>query len=143
VPQGFLETDFVVTVDTERMLVIGGERTNVWTVSRGYEGTRPAAHAKGHGVIGEKFTSWKDCAASNAKINPTLTEFMPGDPTGMNELYTIGGGTVTYPSYSRGALAMAARLGVQSAVAPFAWIDQQMTAAISPQYYPDRKWMVT
>jgi hypothetical protein len=60
-PKGFLSSNFVVAVDGERMLVTGGERTNSWTVTRGYAGTRPAPHAKGRAVTGELFTSWADC----------------------------------------------------------------------------------
>ena len=141
-PQGFLGKNYVIMIDGERMLVTGGEETTSWTVTRGQDGTKITAHNKGSRVVGDKFKNWADCAASNLAINHKF-EFMPGDPTGMNKLFHSTMGTVTYPGYTRGALAMAARLGVHSAVAPFAWIDEQMRAALSPQYHLDRKWMVT
>ena len=133
---------FVVAVDGEQMLVTGGQGTSTWTVTRGYNRTTTAAHASGHGVYGPTVTSWSECAAINLAAHPTDYPSMPGDPTRMNTLYTATAGSVTYPSYTRGSLALAAEMGVPGATSTFNWIDGQMSAAISATYHPDRKWMV-
>jgi hypothetical protein len=66
---------------------------------------------------------------------------MPGDSTGMDRLYIAASGA-TYASYTRGALAMAARLNIPGALPSFLWIDRQMRSALGPHYQIDRKWMV-
>jgi hypothetical protein len=140
-PAGFPATDFVVAVDAEQMLVTGGQGTPNWTVQRGHDGTRRMAHHKGRAVYGPKFSSWAECAASNLAAHPEKYPHMPGDSTGMDRLYTRAA-NATYASYTRGALAMAARLNVPGAAACFRWIDGQMRAALSPHYQIDRKWML-
>jgi hypothetical protein len=143
-PTGFPTSgSYVITIDAESMLVTAGLGTSTWTVQRGYNNTRAAAHPSGRPIFGPKITSWADCMTLNYLVFPSSYPTMPGDPGGMNTLYTATSGSVTYPSYTRGALAMAARLGVAAAGPSFAWLDGQMTAALSSAYHMDRKWMIT
>jgi hypothetical protein len=140
-PAGFPTVRFVIAIDEEQMLVIGGQGTRNWTVDRGHNATQRAAHRKGRAVYGPKFASWAECAASNMAAHPEAYPRMPGDGTGMDKLYTAASSS-TYASYTRGALAMAARLSVPGAAGSFSWIDGQMRAALGPHYQIDRKWMV-
>jgi hypothetical protein len=140
-PAGFPLAGFVIAIDAERMLVTGGQGTANWTVQRGHDATHRMAHRRGRAVYGPKFSSWAECAASNLAAHPEKFRHMPGDSTGMDKLDTETTGA-TYASYTRGALAMAARLDVPGAAASFHWIDGQMRSALSPHYRMDRKWMV-
>jgi hypothetical protein len=125
------------------MLVTAGSGTTAWTVQRGYNNTKAASHPTGHVVYGPKVTSRADYMSLNYAVFPSSYPTMPGDPGGMNNLYTATSGSVTYPSYTRGALATAAPLGLASAAPSFARLDGQMTAALSSAYHMDRKWMIT
>ncbi len=68
----------------------------------------------------------------------------PSDPGGNTVLVTRTP-SMTYPSYTRGALAIAQRLGVAGADAAFAWLDGQIKTKIASGkgYSIDRKWMIT
>jgi hypothetical protein len=140
-PAGFPMGRFAISVDAEQMLVTAGQGTASWTVERGHNGTRRATHRKGRAVYGPKFSSWAECAAANLAAHPAEFPRMPDDSTGMDRLYTAATGA-TYAAYTRGALAMAARLDIPGAPASFLWLDRQMRAALSPRYQIDRKWMV-
>jgi hypothetical protein len=143
-PTGFPTSgSYIVTIDSENLLVTAGFGTTTWTVQRSYGNTKAAAHPSGHPIYGPKVASWADCMSLNYAVFPSSYPTMPGDPDGTNTLYTATSGSVTYPSYTRGALAMAARLGVAAAQPSFAWLDGQMTAALSSAYHMDRKWMIT
>src|SRR5262249_28175753 len=99
---------YPVTIDTEQMLVTGGQGTNTGTVQRAQGGTKAATHPSGRGVYGPATASWAEMMALNLIIQPEKLLKMPDDPTGMNRLYTATGASVTYASYARGALAIAA-----------------------------------
>jgi hypothetical protein len=68
---------------------------------------------------------------------------MPGDPTGMNQLYVGSAGSVNSASFTRGALALAVRNGLTEAAPPFAWIDGQFAAHVRTGWAPPWKWMIT
>ncbi len=51
-------------------------------------------------------------------------------------------GKITYPTYTRGALAMAVRLGVTDAKPCFDWIDGQISSRLGGPYRLDYKWSV-
>jgi hypothetical protein len=46
-PKDYQSEDFVIQIDSERMLVTGGRTTATWTVTRGYDGTTAATHSNG------------------------------------------------------------------------------------------------
>ena len=88
--------------------------------------------------------NWGAAYAMNLAMNPSA--FPPSDPTGNATLIltpSAESAPITYASYERGALAMANRLGIAAAAAPFAWVDAQLQAKICAGIYPDRKWCIT
>ena len=87
-------------------------------------------------------TTWAELWAANLAYQPDNLTFASGDPTGENVLNISPPATVTYYSYLRGALAMAARAGITGAAPAFAWIDNQMTSQLAIAA-PDVKWMIT
>ena len=62
----------------------------------------------------------------------------------MNLLYTLNAASVTYPSYTRGALAIGKPLLAGAADVSYSWIDGQMKNALATEsyYVMDRKWMI-
>jgi hypothetical protein len=95
-------------------------------------------------VAGPWLTSWGAAWALNMSIQPSLMLFNPADPTGNAKLHLLSeGGSITYPSYTLGALAMAARLGIAGAAAPLAWLNAEITEQLSSAITPDRKWCIT
>ena len=87
-------------------------------------------------------TTWPDLLTANLAYQPNNLTFAAGDPTGENVLNISPPATVTYYSYLRGALAMAARAGISGAAPAFAWMDSQMTSQLAIAT-PDVKWMIT
>ncbi len=88
-------------------------------------------------------TSWAGLWALNYSMQPANLPFSPSDATGNACLALNTSGAITYPSYARAVLAMAARLGIAGTAAPFAWIDGEITRQLSATLQPDRKWMIT
>jgi hypothetical protein len=87
--------------------------------------------------------TWAGLWSLNIANQPGNLTFAPGDATGNATLALLRAGDITYPSYSRGVLAMAARLGIADTAKPFAWIDCEITRQLGASLQPDRKWMVT
>lgn len=61
---------------------------------------------------------------------------------GPDHLELVRAGELTYPSYTRGALAMAARMGIAEAKPCFEWLDQEIRRHLSGNFALDYKWSV-
>lgn len=88
-------------------------------------------------------TTWADLWALNYSTQPANLQPVLGDSTGNNLLSITRGGDITYPSYTRGVLAMATGLGVAEAKPCFEWIDQQLRRHLSASLRVDYKWSIT
>jgi uncharacterized phage protein gp47/JayE len=72
-----LLSTYVIQIDTESMLVTGGQGTTVWTVTRGYAGTTAATHLTSAVVtllnstadVILAFTEAATCAVANVTLN--------------------------------------------------------------------------
>ncbi len=83
-------------------------------------------------------TPWSTSWAQAAELNG----FGAGsEGTDNDHLFVEKGAGVTYPSYTRGALAMAARMGVAEAKPCFDWLDRELKNYLSGKqlYY---KWAI-
>ena len=107
----------------------------VWTVTR----TNPKTHSVGHAVTGPGFVNWDECFSRNYAAHPEIFPENEDDP---DSLYTGKSSSVTYPSYTRGALALAVGEGVQAAVEPFEWLDAEFVKAVSSSWKVARKWAI-
>jgi hypothetical protein len=126
--QVFPAVPFPVMIDSELMTVTA-INVNVWSVTRS---ARPAAHSAGRIFYGPNETTW------GALWNLCSTEqALPAADN--NALQLSGAGSITYPAYLRGALAMADQVGLTTGAAQ--WLMQQMVANAA-KYPSDRKWMV-
>lgn len=77
--------DFTVLVDSEKLLVTGGQGTTTWTVSRAADGTTAASHASGAAVATSPCKSLNGTANVNTGCDSVLTwapdtESYPGTP---------------------------------------------------------------
>lgn len=147
-PVGFvpgIDGTFLVTIDSEKLLVTAGYGTTNWTVVRGYAGTTAAAHNAGRALTDPFRTTWSEIRTLNLAIHPDDFKTVAGDPTGMNHLFVDRGGLVAYHQYVRGSLAFAKQLGLSApADACYTWMDAEMKSNFArlPAYRPSRKWQV-
>jgi hypothetical protein len=82
---------------------------------------------------------WARSWAEAWDLNVTLQHWQVPDP---DHLELVKAGQITYPSYTRGALALAARLGVAEAKPCFEWIDQEIRSHLHGNFALDYKWSV-
>jgi hypothetical protein len=128
------------TANSEQMRVTaGGAQTNIWEVERAINGTKPGKGNPNNTMLGPVYTDTVKGCDANFQAHPTKWPTMPDDPDGYDELYT-NTGDVTYPSYLRGALTMAARLEVDGAYDALLWLENQMLPTVSGKYKWSRKW---
>ena len=123
------------TANSEKMLVIdGGEDKTTWRVER-------AAPKKGNAnnvLLGPYYPDVTIGCEANFNAHPDKFPTMPGDDDGMTLLYVKK--DPTYAAYLRGALELAAHLGVEGAAAALERLHEQMTDAVSGSYKWERKW---
>jgi len=62
---GFPSVDFIISIDTEAMLVTNVS-TTTWTVTRGYEGSTAATHLNGASVFHDISAAEADAIATKA-----------------------------------------------------------------------------
>jgi hypothetical protein len=112
---------------------------NVWTVTR----TKSVQHNPGHPVFGGGFASWAECYARNRAAHP---EIFPVNAAGDPEaLYTGKSSSVTYPGYTRGALALVVGeevAGAEAAVPAYEWLDAEFIRSASSSWKLTRKWAI-
>jgi hypothetical protein len=82
---------------------------------------------------------WARSWAEAWDLNVTLQSWPVPNP---NHLDLVKAGQFTYPSYTRGALAMANRLGILEAKPCFEWIDQEIRSQLHGGFALDYKWSV-
>jgi len=68
---GFPAVDFIISIDTEAMLVTNVS-TTTWTVTRGYEGSTAATHTNGTAI----YHNWSAGEADNQKVIKRFTAAM-------------------------------------------------------------------
>lgn len=88
--------DFTVLVDSEKLLVTGGQGTTTWTVNRAADGTSAATHAAGATVATPACRSLDGTVNVNAGCDSVLTwapdvESYPGTPTTTDVALTDSG----------------------------------------------------
>ena len=82
---------------------------------------------------------WAKSWAESWTINQSRLNLQYDDP---NRLPLEKPGLLTYPVYTRGALAMAVRLGVTEAKPCYDWIDGQISRRLGGPFPLDYKWSV-
>lgn len=87
--------------------------------------------------------TWDALWTLNHSLQPEFTTFAPDDATGNALLSLPKGGMITYASYCRGVLAMAARLEIAETRPCFEWIDQQIRRNLKAGVRVDYKWCIT
>jgi hypothetical protein len=88
--------DYTVAVDSERMLVTGGQGTTTWTVVRAVDGTSSATHASGAAVSTPACKSVNGSANVNTNCDAVLawapdSESYPGAPVTSSVAITDSG----------------------------------------------------
>jgi hypothetical protein len=110
-----------------------------WSVTR----TKPKTHSINHPVTGAEFTSWAECYLRNGNAHP---EIFPVNTTGdPNALYTGKGSSVTYPGYTRGALALVIGEnvpGTSDAGPAYEWLHGEFVRSASSSWKLTRKWAI-
>lgn len=91
--------------------------------------------SRGASIIGGQH----DWIRKSFAMNQSRLNLQYDDP---NRLPLDKPGKLTYPTYTRGALAMAVRLGVTEAKPCFDWIDGQIASRLGGPYRLDYKWSV-
>jgi len=91
---------YTVLVDSERMLVTGGQGTTTWTVVRAVDGTSSATHASGAAVTTPACKSLNGTANVNTGCDAVLawapdSESYPGTPVTSNVAITDSGSLAT------------------------------------------------
>ena len=118
-------------------VTVTGMSGNVWTITR----TKPKAHSATHPILGPGFANWAECYERNLAAHPeNFPVNVSGDP---EALYTGKSSSVTYPSYARGALALAVGEGVMAAEPAYAWLDDEFARAASSNWKMNRKWAIS
>lgn len=148
-------TPFVVVWNeagsNEEMLVTA-KTGNVFTVTRGYNGTTPKASSPIGTTIRNttQFTSWAQLAARQQGVDPPrYTGFDPSDPTG-NAVLRHGTpvdikGNAGYCTYALTALGMVTSLGVSNSAAAevgYDWLHGQLNLWKTSTFLPWRNWDV-
>ena len=90
-------------------------------------------------------TTWAELFENNVLTQPAQMVFDKSDPTGNAKMSLPSGGAMTYISYARGVLALAAKCGdpvTEAAVAAsFTWLDAEIRA-LAANNPVDFKWAI-